>query len=627
MGATLVFAFLGHGQSHDPTTLWYMAADSKDQESLHCVNIGEMIHLAADHPGVAGVVALIDTCHAAAGTPSVDGLVGGFRNGTKQVALLAACSAEEQAFKLLLSRQVTARLSEGMAGRGEYLGVADIHGTVEGELAVHQAPRAFDYYGGTDAARSVWLGRNRSRSGPPSNGCLGPLGIEALGRALGDWPEAPTGPLPRTRQELAALAERAAAAGIEWTRSACTDLLVALDAVTAVVEVTGAGLTTRHLHRMVNEFNRQWSGRTTGPVQPPAGLSDRALLSHLLEDAVLRAPAAAPYSMLAWYLVAAAHACGLEPHHERILRWARVAGAEMALNDAAAQYAEHTARDAGRRLVISLDAALVDWPDVLSVCLRDSADCVAHRNFDCRPDRAGVEGELPEVLEWAEELASETGGIRAVDFVVTAPVLLDWHPEETVVGIRCLGVDYEVTLRWAGRLVEPGHFRGMNRQARRQLEALDGSPFGPVAPVDWMDPAATTLDRLRTDLRRGQYRRPIGLTNRGAPTVLREVVDILLPHAPILLWPRTDHPSSEEEWHWCLTHLWAGLPARFSDAYRRALGGPDPFGDPPDPVTDAHLLRLAALSTAWHDLPWLDFCAGYHRHPAPRAVVPAPRST
>ncbi len=132
------------------------------------------------------------------------------------------------------------------------------------------------------------------------------------------------------------------------------------------------------------------------------------------------------------------------------------------------------------------------------------------------------------------------------------------------------------------------------------------------------------------------------LTGRPAPTALRALVEAFLPYAPIVLWPRADTPPEPADWD-CLAHLWDGLPAGFGTAYRRVLTGREPL-PPVDAVTDAHLIRLADLRTAWHDADWLDFCAGYHRHgpavpapavavpaaapaPAGPAAVPAPRST
>ncbi|MFD8478616.1 hypothetical protein [Kitasatospora sp. NPDC059673] len=632
--ATLVLAFLGHGQVAG--RLRYMAADSKDGQSLDCVDVAHLVELAADHPGVAGLVVLIDTCHAAAGLPDTGSLIGGFGVGAKKVAVLAACAAHERAFGLALSRRLAALLAEGLPGEGELLRVGalapHIRDALDRQLAADFA------YNGTDGG--LWLARNRHSARPPG-GRAGTLGAEILAAALRTWPQAPPGPLPHTRDGLAALADQAAAAGIWPVHDAADDILAAMDTADVLVELAGASLTTDQLRLLAAEFNRQWIGDRPGPVEPPEGLGDRTLLQYLLEDAVVLAPATASrHGALAWYLVAAAHACGRDPRDALIGDWARDNEAEIALNDALARYTAHRAKASERRLVVSLDAAQIDWPDSLSVCVRDGAACVDHRHFACPPDQAGVEATLAEVIDWADGLPTATGPISTIDLVVNAPVLLDWHPEEALTGLHHLGVDHTVALRWAGRLVEPGHLRGMNRRARTQLEELRRAPGGQGPPLSRIDPAATPLDTLRTDLRRGRYRPAVLLTDRAtAPSAVRDLVEAFLPYAPIVLWPRADSAPSAADWE-CLRHFWDGLPARFGTAYRRMLTGPDDLA-PADPVTDAHLVRLAQLRTAWHDVEWLDFCARYDRHQpgsapaaAPAAVlnaapaaVPAPRST
>ncbi|KDN80998.1 hypothetical protein [Kitasatospora cheerisanensis] len=636
--ATLVLAFLGHGQVSAGSRLWYLAADSKDGQSLDCVDLAQLVALAAGHPGLAGVVVLIDTCHAAAGIPDTGSLIGGFRVGASKVAVLAACAAHERAFGLSLSRRLAALLAEGLPGEGEFLPVGTLAPLVR-DATDRQLAADFAYNG---TGGVLWLARNRRHDRAPA-GRAGTLGAETLAAALRRWPAAPPGPPPHTRDGLTALAEQAESAQAWGVQEAADGILAAMDAAAVLTELAGASLTTAQLRSLVAEFNRQWLGLRPGPVQPPEGLGDRALLQYLLEDAVLRVPVGASrHGALAWYLVAAAHACGRDPQDRLIRDWAREADAEIALNDAAKQYAAHRARDTERRLVVSLDAAQVDWPDSLSVCVRDGAVCVDHRHFPCPPDQAGVERTLPEVLDWAESLPSAAGPIDAVDLVVHTPVLLDWHPEEALAGMHLLGVEHTAALRWAGRLVEPRHFRGMNRKARLQLEQLRCAPWGQGPPVDRVDPAETVLDTLPADLARGRYRPAVLLTGRPAPTALRALVEAFLPYAPIVLWPRADTPPEPADWD-CLAHLWDGLPAGFGAAYRRVLTGREPL-PPVDPVTDAHLIRLADLRTAWHDADWLDFCAGYHRHgpavpapavavpaaapaPAGPAAVPAPRST
>ncbi|MFD8694829.1 vWA-MoxR associated conflict system protein [Kitasatospora purpeofusca] len=622
-GATLVLAFLGHGQTAQGSPkLWYMAADSEEGRALDCVDIGAAVTTAANHPGVAGVVVVVDTCHAAAGMPDVKELAAGFGVGGLRVSALAACSALEKAYALGLSHQLAAVLGRGLPTGEEFLSFDAVREAVAGAVAEKQTVAGFTYNGDGD---TLWLARNRQW--PPRQQAASPSGFGAadLAAALAEWPDAPPGPPPRDLRALSALADRAAAAGAWRVQETAEAVIASMQAVALLVDVAGPALTSPVLRRLAAGFNRRWAGVIPEPVRPPSALTGRALLQYLLEHAALRASGAAGgasvYAAVAWYLVAGAHACGADPQDPRIRDWARRTGAEIALNDALAQHGDGPAGDRARRLVISLDAAQVDWPDSLSVCLREGPDCVHHRHFDCRPDRDGVERALPDILDWADALLPGCSPVAFVDLVAHAPVLVDWHPEEVLVGRRLLGVTRTVTLRWAGRLVERGHLRGINREARSQLEQLEQKPLDDGVPVDWVDPGRTGPEQLFADLTRGRYQRAVGLTEPVPVPRLLELVTAFLPYTPIVLWPHRDTEPTGEGWG-CLDHLWDGLPDGFGAAYRYKMQA----GGDPAPVTDAHLLRLAALRTAWHDLDWLDFCGRYDRHPAP-PMAPVPPTT
>lgn len=64
--AVLCIGFLGHGFiiGGDPT-MYFMGPDSVDQNPLSAISVGDVLLMAADTVGVAGVLAIIDTCHAA----------------------------------------------------------------------------------------------------------------------------------------------------------------------------------------------------------------------------------------------------------------------------------------------------------------------------------------------------------------------------------------------------------------------------------------------------------------------------------------------------------------------------------------------------------------------------------
>ncbi|MFI5646296.1 hypothetical protein [Kitasatospora sp. NPDC051705] len=641
--ATLVIAMLGHGQSpQSGGRLLYMASDSEDGRADRSVDVAALLSLASDHDGVAGVIALLDTCHAGAALPDTAALAGGFGAGRKRLAVLMACGAQQRAYDLDFSRSLGSTLAQGLSGSGAFLRPADVKLAIAPELR-KQDVRSFEYDGESDAAGPLWLALNTGRGASPqapaasSAGGVGPTGVTDLARALATWPGAPATPSVWTRPALLDLVRRATEtddpAG-RWAAEVAEGVLAAMDTGSLIVELAGSALTTPLLRGLAAAFNRQWGHRLAEPVRPPASLTGRPLLQHLLEHAALRTPttdADTTHRALAWYVVAAAEECGFDTGDDRVARWSGRLGAEIALNDARSTHAERGAGERARRLVISLHAARVDWPDSLSVCLRSGPDCTHHETFPCEPDRAGVEQALPAVISWAERLLPPGERVRDIDLVAPAPVLLDWRPEQAAVGLRLLGVTRTVTLRWAGRLVVPHHLDGINEFAREQLEKLGREELDQDAPVDWVDPADVTPDRLGRHLAAGRYQRAVGIAGRPAAPRLRELLALFLPYTPILIWPDTDGKHADPG-RACLHRLWETLPDGFGEAYRRRWLDDGDTGE----ETDPHLDRLADLRTAWHDTDWLDFCGRYPQHTVtaapPRPLAPpappaAPRST
>ncbi|MFD8787029.1 hypothetical protein [Kitasatospora sp. NPDC059599] len=620
-GATLVIALLGHGQSpQSGGRLLYMASDSEDGCADRSVDVSALLSLASDHAGVAGVIALLDTCHAGAALPDTASLAGGFSTGNKRLAVLMACGAQQKAYDLDFSRSLGATLTRGLPDTREFLRPSDVKLAIAPGL-MKQDVRSFDYDGESDAGGPLWLALNARREAPQPSGGIGSIGADDLSPALAAWPGAPSSPPVWTRQALVDLAAKADDPAGRWAAEVADGLVAAMDTGSLIVELAGSAVTTPLLRHLAAEFNRQWADRLGEPVRPPAALTGRPLLQYLLEHAALRTPttdADSTLRALAWYVVAAAETRGVDISDDRVARWSRHFGAEIALNDARALHAERSPNERARRLVISLHAAPVDWPDSLSVCLRTGPDCTHHEHFVCEPDRTGVEQVLPDVISWAEQLLPSGERVRDIDLVVSAPVLLNWRPEETVVGLHLLGVTRTVTLRWAGRLVVPRHLRGINEFARDQLNRLDRESLDQDAPVDWVDPADVTPGQLTRDLHAGRYQRAVGIAGRPPAPRLQDLVSTFLPYTPILIWPGTDAPHTDPGQS-CLHHLWEALPDGFGEAYRRRWLNQDDTAD----ATDPHLDRLADLRTAWHDADWLDFCGRYAQHPS----TAAPRST
>jgi hypothetical protein len=104
-------------------------------------------------------------------------------------------------------------------------------------------------------------------------------------------------------------------------------------------------------------------------------------------------------------------------------------------------------------------------------------------------------------------------------------------------------------------------------------------------------------------LKIGQFRRAIGVDHR--PSDLAEVLDLLLPYSPVLLWPGPDD-DSDGTWTKAVQDNWHALPHEFAAAFReRSLG---------------RTAALAGVRTAWHDTGWLEFCRRFEQR-----TVRAPR--
>ncbi|MFJ2476542.1 hypothetical protein ACIOWI_26810 [Streptomyces sp. NPDC087659] len=114
--------------------------------------------------------------------------------------------------------------------------------------------------------------------------------------------------------------------------------------------------------------------------------------------------------------------------------------------------------------------------------------------------------------------------------------------------------------------------------------------------MEWIDSDAL-LDRsaLEYRLSAGQYDAAIGVDH--SPDDLEEVLQLLLPFAPIVLWPRSDARPDQGQLRGLVQERWHELPDGLAAAYRHRWG--------------AHQHGVACLGdirTVWHDEGWLEFC-------------------
>ncbi|MER8041239.1 hypothetical protein [Streptomyces sp. NPDC094032] len=610
-GAVLVLCLLGHGMAAG-TRLYFMAGDSRAEDPLSAVDVGSLLTGLLDTPGLDGVVALVDTCHAGNAHPDLHSLAHGIRRGDTRFSLLMGSGAEEEAYELRFSRTLVKVLDAGVADAGETLVPSVVVRAVRADGGAEGQTVQDTHYDGAPFAEGVlWLAHNARHGDGGSGSLFGPLGRADLDRALGtaDGSAADTVTHPR---DLDGLRSRAAALREprrSWARRVTTALQSAVRTQALLTDWPGDDLTSALLRRALAEA-------CPAPLAPPPDSTGGELLRDAVEYLLLRAPRAErrPTEPLASFVAVLARETHVDPRHPALRAWAVAVDALIDLNDAFERLAEHN-RETRLRLVVSLHGAVGDdWPESLAVWLLDDGTVRRHEEFPCpAQDRSGVERALGDVLQWATRHADALDTpLRRVEIAAPAPLLAVWRPEEADFGMRRLGDLHDVVLRWSDRIQPPDHLFWINGQARTALKALKDQVEG--SRVDWLGEADTRrADELLERLRRTAFHgRAVALEHR--PAQLKDMMESLLAASPIVMWPnpepaeQADRAPVPEPVRRSVDTYWHLLPAEFSRAYReRRRSGPG-ARDGACGHADAGRRHLAGLRTVWDGPEWLDFC-------------------
>ncbi|MGW1378430.1 vWA-MoxR associated conflict system protein [Streptomyces sp. NPDC002446] len=605
-GAVLVLALIGHG-IQSGGRLYFMAGESRAGAVHMGVDVGGMVTQALEAPGLKGLIALVDTCHAAGAIPDLNSLSDGNQGGRTRLSILMSCAMQEDARDLRFTRGIVRVLTKGIAGVGSYLKVSDVADAVSKDDAIlGQSPVSAELHGDPLAAGRLWLARNRRHSDCGASPVLGPLAMRELGRALeplgcGAAGTTVTGAreLQALRHEVASTAESLSAER-NWALRVISSLHIGFRTHDMLASWPGDPLTSERLRQALS-----LTCSRSGERLPDSTGSE--LLRDAIEHLLLHAPAQgqSPTARLAAFVAALAVSSGVASDTRELTRWAADIGASIELNDAFDELYERSC--GGRaRLVVSLHAAVGDeWPESLDAWLltgnAGKEEHAPHDVFPCHPSQAGVERGLGTVLRWASEQAQVLGiSFRQVEIAASTSLLLRWHPEKTVIGRR-LGARYDVVLRWSGRLQPPEDLWWINEEARERLTAMSKPNVG-GAPVDWLSEDDTRhIPSLRDRLTKGEFTRAVALTHR--PPRLPELMEALLPYSPIVMWPGGDGQVPAEA-RKCVEEYWHFLPLEFCSAYRESWK---------QDVPGAADARLAQLRTIWHDVEWLEFCSWFER--------------
>ncbi|MFF8435346.1 vWA-MoxR associated conflict system protein [Streptomyces bacillaris] len=605
-GATLVLGFLGHGFAPGRTSeLHLMCAESGEDLRHGAVNVGEMLARAADHPGVDGVIGIIDTCHAGGAPPAMDALTGGARSGRTRLSLLMASSVGQAARDLVFSRQLAALVRAGLPRTGTHLSTTDVRDALRA-VVVGQNVTCFEYDGDGLADGPLWVARNAAVVKARGGSLSGTLATEELTRALTALD--PAAPVPDGAPDLGealhcrtAVLRHPPGPARERALRAVDGLITAVTTVAFIREWIGTGLTTARLRQAHHTLSAA-AGRPPGACAPTdVAIVDELTFNHPVSENDGRRG-------LAQFVALLAQICGKSSDDPALRSWAVRIQALVEVNDAV----EATARRASRSrltLVIGLHASLTgDWPETVDGWLLLDGSVIHHQEFRSDPaDRRGTEAAIEDAVLWAEDHAGTLAlPLTRVDVAAPGKLLLDWHPEEAGAAML-LGVRYDVRLHWSSRLAPDASVRSIEAMVAARWESLSGETG--ETPVDWLGPGdVADPQALRGRLRNGSYARGIGLLHH--PGTDAHLLDTLLAYTPVLFWPQPHAPAGfPAERHAFLDDSWWAMPGALVDAYRKRWQG----GAGAD---------LADLRAVWDDEEWLRFCRLFRTPPS--SARPAP---
>lgn len=597
--AVLVVALLGHGfTTPQQTELYYMVRDSTAESTASALHVGQLLADAADEAGVDGVIALVDTCHAAGAVPDSGRLAGGVRSGRARLAVLTAAAADQDARDLRLSFALTQVVKDGLADAGSMLYVDRALTEALRERISGQTVGRAEYDNDPFAFHGLWLTRNARHTRGDTNEPVGPLGRQALRQAVESWRTPGELPERLTRAALKELrdfvqADRSVDEIDPAWRFRVGQVAEALLECARVAELVNDALSD-----VVTSDLLRAAARLAG--FPPTGESG-ALLRDLLEYAALQVqPSEGPPGQgLARFLAALADQAQLGTGISPLRRWAEQHQLARQFNDALKDFTADRQQQR-LRLIVSLAGAWTGWPEEVEAWLvRGGTALPARQRFSCEPaDRIGTGNAIGAALAWARSQLPAPESLVNVDVAAPAHLVAQWQPEEEKVGRYLLGAHHAVVVRWSGRLDPATGNAEINDAARKTLQAMACSG---VVPVEWVD-AAVLRNRsgLEFGLSAGQFATAVGMDHH--PEDLPEILELLLPYAPIILWPRADIQPAEGRLRTVVQQHWHTLPAGFAGAYRNRWNAHE---------NCSHC--LGDIRAVWHDEAWLEFCRPFEQ--------------
>ncbi|MEU7282368.1 hypothetical protein AB0A69_26855 [Streptomyces sp. NPDC045431] len=596
-GGVLVLALLGHGECAEGAPLYFVTSGKENAPPLSNVNVPSLLGDVLNHPGLAGLIAIVDTCLAGGAAPATPVITAGPRGGNVRFSLLFGATAQEPAFYLQLSKELTHMIEEGLPGAGEFLKIDDELIEQLREQIHDQLPGLYTYDGAPYFGDSLWLARNRAASFNRDLGSIASKAVRDAARRIDSNLQL------STESEIAAWLkenQQTPSAGSWAAVHRLREVLAELEAGRKTLNVTnkvfGPNLTEDDL-RLV--------GMLAGlPLhflrhEPPPNLRD------LVEYAAHHGGAAeGRHRALAHLVAAMAHVTG---HGDRlpedVVVWAQDFELTPTVNSHLRELNRQPHGDRAPRLVLVLADDGGESVVRVDAWLLFGRAVVGNRRFLCGPGDKGLKTALTEAVAWSAPWANIAGKrLKHIDVAAPTLVLLDCPPEEQVIRKQTkLGVNYTVTTRWAGLLTPPhgATVDDMLQVGEELLVSLDDSDCsGP----EWLHAEQlATVEQLQKHLSNHGFGQRVwavaSLPERDWDFVAQE----LLEHTPALVWPRQKDVSDKQVIKASVGKHWRALPQRIAHAYRQHLsevgaGHDDDLGP------------LAAVRVAWHDKDWQEFC-------------------
>lgn len=602
-GGPLVLAMLGHGIGGCGGPLYFVTSGSTQDGAIHQLDVASTIGAVTNEPGLGGLIAIVDTCHAAAALVSPQSATAGLQQGSLRLSVLFAASAHLPAWDMNLSVQLAELLENGVANAGDFLAV-DAQLIKELRNRIHtQEPGGFVFDGAPVSGESLWLAHNVQAAVRRSAISLGSVAYERLHKLLR--------PLEGTEgiHSREQLTDWLGGLGQEHLGHPAVQRVLEFDRDLAICTSTVAVLEETFGDALTDDLLRRAAARARFPLEVVVRVPCPSL-RDLVEHAVLDQSAVSPAGQrrtLVHFVAALAHLISPEDVLPRQLTvWAAKSGAAAALNSRLKELHGTTPRlvlvvaDDGGEDIVRVDASILFGSAVVHTV-----------EFPCEPGPRALVSALDEARLWALSWLGAAGErLVPVDVSVPTSLLLDSPPEEwrVVRGKRMLGVDYDVTTRWSGLLTPPPGIRldDMLQAGSQLLSSLQTK--AQVGP-SWLDSDDLRSVETLQDL---LGRRRMGGCVWGVSTLPEKDFDLMLEelliHTPALIWPRRGSVSDTRGLKDAVAEHWESLPEKLVRAFQERLE---------NSLGESVPGHLADIRTTWHDAHWQDFC---QRH-AGRAVV------